>query len=60
MREGRIPRKIIHTKMEGKCLRKPRIRRIDQIIKDTEMRGGNWDEIQENRKWKNRQLEVFL
>ena len=25
-----------------------------QIKKDIEMQGKNWEEIQENRKWKNR------
>ena len=28
-----------------------RTRWIDQIRKDKEMRGGKWEEIQENRKW---------
>ena len=27
---------------------------IDQIRKDIEMKGDNWKEIQENRKWENR------
>ena len=31
-----------------------RIRWIDQIRTYIEMRGGNWEEIQENRKWENR------
>ena len=41
--------------MEGKLLSgRPRIRWIDQIRKDIEKRGKNWEEIQENRKWENR------
>jgi hypothetical protein len=27
---------------------------IDQIRKDLEMRGKNWEEVQKNRKWENR------
>ena len=46
------PEKMIHTKMEGPRGR-PRIRWIDQIRKDIEMRMENWEEILENRKWKN-------
>ena len=33
---------------------------MDQIRKDIEMRGENWEEIQENRKWKNRDSSKFL
>ena len=55
MREERIPKNMLHTKMEGK---RPRGRRkttwIDQIRKDIEMRGENWEQIQENRKWEHR------
>jgi hypothetical protein len=41
--------------VEGKRSRgRPRTRWIDQIRKDIEMRGENWEAIQENRKWENR------
>ena len=53
MQEERIPKKMLHIKMEGKRPR-GRTRQIDQIRKDIEMRGRNWEEIQENRKWVNR------
>ena len=33
---------------------KLRTRWIDPIRKDIEMRGKNWEEIQENKKWENR------
>ena len=46
MGEERIPKKILHKKMEGKSPRgKPRTRWINQIIKAIEMRGENWEEI---------------
>ena len=54
-------RKFVHTKMEGKRLRgRLRTRWIDQIIKGNEMRGGGWEEIQENKKWENRDGWRFL
>ena len=41
--------------MEGKRPReRPKTRWIDQIRKDIKMRGENCEEIQENRKWENR------
>ena len=41
--------------MEGKQpTGRPRSRWRDQIRKDIEMRGENWEEKQENRKWENR------
>ena len=61
MREERIPKKMLHTKMEGKRPRgRPRTRRIPKIRKDIDMRGENWQEIQENRKWENRDGWKFL
>ena len=46
MRKERISKKMLHTKMVGKCPRgRPRTRWIDQNRKDIEMRGGNWEEI---------------
>ena len=33
---------------------------IDQIRKAIEMRGGNWEEIRENRKWENIDGWIFL
>ena len=42
--------------MEGKWAR---TRWIDQISKDIKIRGENWEEIQENRKWENRYFWVF-
>ena len=61
MREERIPRKKLHRKMEGKRPRsRPRTRWIDRIRKDIEMRGENWEEMQENRKWENRGGWRFL
>ena len=51
MREERIPKKMLHIKIEGKQpRRKHRTRWIDQIRKDIEMRVENWEEIQENSK----------
>ena len=42
MEEERIPKKVLHTKMEGKQPReRPRTRWKDQIRKDIELRGGN-------------------
>ena len=44
--------KTLHTKTEEKRPRgRPRNRWIDQNGKNMEMRGVNWEEIQENRKW---------
>ena len=61
MEEERIPQKMLHTKMERKQPRgKPKTRWIDQIRKDIEMRGENWEEIQENRNWENRDGWRFL
>ena len=55
MGEERIPKKMLHTKMEGKLPRKrPRTRWMAQILKYIEIRGGNWEEIQDNRNWQNR------
>ena len=45
MREERIPKKMLHTKMEEKQPRgRPRTRWLDQIRKDIELRGENWEE----------------
>ena len=55
MEEERIPKKILHTEMEEKLPKgTPRTGWIDQIRKNIEMRGENWEETQENRKWENR------
>ena len=44
MREDRMPRKMLHTKLDEKRPRgKPRIRYILQIRKVIEIRGGNWE-----------------
>jgi hypothetical protein len=52
MKEERIPKKTLHTKMEGiKPRGRSKTRWIDQIRKDIEMRGENWEVIQESRKW---------
>ena len=51
IREERIPKRMPHTKMEGKRPRgRPRNRWIVQIRMDIDMRGENWEEIQEHRK----------
>ena len=62
MREDRMPRKMLHTKLDEKRPRgKPRIRYILQIRKVIEIRGGNWEKkVQENRKWGNRGGWRFL
>ena len=52
-REERIPKKKLPTKMESDQQRS-RTRWIDKIRRDIELRGENWEEIQENRKWENR------
>ena len=39
---------------------KLRTRWIDPIRKDIEMRGKNWEEIQINRKWENRDLSAIV
>ena len=50
--EGRIPKKMLYIKMEGKRSRgRSRTRWIDQSRKDIEIRWGNWEEIQESGKW---------
>ena len=47
--------------MEGKQPRGiSKVRRIGQIRRDIEMRGGNWEEIQENRKGEKRKGWRFL
>jgi hypothetical protein len=52
---GTICKKMLHTKTKGKQPSGiPKTRWIDQIRKDIEMRGKKWKEIQENRKWENR------
>ena len=56
-----IPKKMQSTKMEGKRPRgRYRTRWIDQIRKDIEIRGENWEQIQENRKWENKDGWRFL
>jgi hypothetical protein len=41
--------------MDGKLPRgRPKTKWIDRIKKDVEMRGENWEEIQDNSKWENR------
>ena len=60
MGEERIYKKMLHTKMEGKRpLGRPGTRWIDQIRKDIEMRGETWKEIQEIRKWENKDDWIF-
>ena len=54
IREERILMKMQHIKMEGKRPRRPRTRWTEKIRKDLEMKGENWGEIQENRKWDSR------
>ena len=55
MGDERMPKRMLHIKM--KWIR-PRGRPPNQMYrpfrKDIEMRGGNWEGIQENRKWENR------
>ena len=34
---------------------RPRTRWTDQIRKNIELRGEDWEEMQENRKWENRE-----
>ena len=61
MIEERILKKMLHTKMEGKQPRgRLRTSRIDQIRKDIEVRRENKEEIQENRKWENRDDWIFF
>ena len=60
MGEKRIIKKMLHTKMEGKRpTGRPKTRWIDKIRKDIEMRGENWEEIEEKRT-KNRDGWRFL
>ena len=48
MREERIPKKMLHTKMEGnRPGGRPRTRWIDQIRMDIGTREENWEEIQQ-------------
>ena len=55
MREEMIPKIMQYTKMEQKRSRGThRTRQIVQIRKDIEMRGENWEEVQENKQWENR------
>ena len=51
-----------YTQMEGKLPRgRYWTRWTDQIRKDIEIKGAKWEEIQENRKWENRDdLEIPL
>ena len=43
--------KVLHTKIEGKRPKeRPRITWIDQIRNAMEMRGENWEEMQETRR----------
>ena len=52
---------MLHRKIEGKLPRgRPRTRWLDQIRKDIEMRGENWEEIQESRKLENKGGWRFL
>ena len=39
---------------------KPRTGFIEQIRNDVEMKGENWEEIQENRKWENKDSSVIV
>jgi hypothetical protein len=51
MREKRIPKKLLHTKMEEKQPKaKSSTKCMDQIRKDIEVRGKNWEEIEEWKK----------
>ena len=59
--ERQIPKEMLYTKMEGKLPRgKPQTRWTDEIRKYIQMRGENWEEIQENRKLENRDGWRFL
>ena len=59
--EERMPKKMLHTKMMGKRPRGiPRTIWRDPIREYVEMRGENQEEIQDNRKWKNRDGWSFL
>ena len=47
--------------MEGKQPRgRPRTKWLYEIRKDIEMGEGNWEEIQENRRWENRDFSVIM
>ena len=52
---------MVQRKMEGKWPReRPQTKWMDQIRKHIEMRGENWEGIQEKRKWENRDGWRFL
>ena len=61
MGEDGIPNKMLQTKIEEN---RPKgrlgTRWIDQIRKDIETRGGNWEGIQGNKKWEIRDGWRFL
>ena len=52
---------MLNVKMVWKRTRGgPKTKWMDQIRKDIEMRGKNWEETQDNRKWENRDSWRFL
>ena len=53
--EMRIPKKILQKWRKNYQEEDP-----NQIRKDIEIRNENWEEIQENRKWENRDGWRFL
>jgi hypothetical protein len=59
MGKERIPKKLLHTRMEEKQSR-GRPNGYTKIKKYIEMRGENGEEIQENRKWEKRDGYRFL
>ena len=60
MRQDRILNKMLHKIEEKRYGIRARTRWIDQIRKDIEIGGENWKEVQENRKWENRDGWRFL
>ena len=57
----RIPKKMLHTKVEGKRPRgRPKSRWIDHIRKYTEMKGEKLGRNTKNRKWESTEGWRFL
>ena len=60
MAELRIPKKCYTQKWKENDRGRLRTRQIDHIRKGIEIKGEKWEEIQENRKWGNRNGWKFL
>jgi hypothetical protein len=59
--DERIPKRMLDMKFRGRRPRaRPRARRMDQVKRDMEKRGKKWTQMQQDRKWEDRDRWRFL